>query len=90
LGDQPGTEYTPQWMKIPNLESSNHPGIGLLSSDAYEVVWSGSFSVWVDSRMIANRISFMLRCFLIGVKNIQVAALKNISILHDRVLIVYI
>ena len=29
-----GTEYTPQWMKIPNLPSSNHSGVGWFSSDS--------------------------------------------------------
>lgn len=30
-----GTEYTPQWIKIPNLASSYHEGRGLESSDSH-------------------------------------------------------
>jgi hypothetical protein len=30
-GDQEGTEYTPQWMKMPNLASSYHSGSGRVS-----------------------------------------------------------
>src|SRR5947209_11174279 len=34
LGPQDGTEYTPQWMKMPNLASWYHPGMGRVSRDA--------------------------------------------------------
>src|SRR5690349_12692961 len=29
-----GTEYTPQWMKMPNLASLHHAGVGRLSTDS--------------------------------------------------------
>src|SRR3954471_8258654 len=34
FGAKAGTEYTPQWMKIPNLASVHHAGVGRLSTDA--------------------------------------------------------
>src|SRR4051794_31364280 len=33
-GAQPGTEYRPQWMKMPNLASPNHPGTDRFSNDS--------------------------------------------------------
>src|SRR4029079_14041177 len=35
LGANDGTEYTPQWMKIPNFASLHHCGVGRLSMDSH-------------------------------------------------------
>src|SRR3954471_22083420 len=35
LGAKAGTEYTPQWMKMPNLASLHQPGVGRLSTELH-------------------------------------------------------
>lgn len=61
-----GTEYTPQWIKIPNLASSYHKGRGLESSDSHVgLYWAYPQHIEAKIMLIDNQRVILAECYSI-------------------------